>query len=112
MAQKKNKFFNVFTTAAVSFSYRFIEKYKPLSGLIRKGGIRFKWALVVSMILLFMVILFISLFTVMSSNALVAANDILCQTIAGTISSTESILTAERRPMKRSLILQDMVNGL
>jgi class 3 adenylate cyclase/HAMP domain-containing protein len=112
MIQNKNNFFDVFTTAVVSSSYRFVDRYKPLSGLIRRGGIRFKWALVVSIILLLMVIMFISLFTIMSSNALVSANDILCHTIAGNISSTESILTAEQRPMKRSLILQDMVNGL
>lgn len=112
MIQNKNNSLNNFTSAKVSFSYRFIDRYEPLSDLMRRGGIRFKWALVVSMILLVMVIMFISLFTVMSSNALVSANDILCQTIASNISSTESILTAERKPMKRSLILQDMVNGL
>src|SRR5208337_4418563 len=112
MIQNKKNFFNIFTTAMVSSSYRFVDRYEPLSGLIRRGGIRFKWAFVVSMILLLMVLMFVSLFTVMSSNALVSANDKLCLTIAGNISSTESILTAERRPMKRSLILQDMVNGL
>lgn len=103
MKQKITNIYNTFTTAVVSFSYRFIEKYEPLKGLIRKGGIRFKWALAVSIILFIMVIMFISLFTIMSSNALVSANDILCHTIAGNISSTESILTAEQRPMKHRL---------
>jgi class 3 adenylate cyclase/HAMP domain-containing protein len=112
MTQKSKRFTDILSTAVFSLSYRLIEKYRPISGLVRKGGIRFKWAAVVSSILLVMVILFISLFTIMSSDALVSANDLLCKTIAGTISSTESILTAERKTMTRSLILQDLVNGL
>jgi class 3 adenylate cyclase len=110
--KKKNNFFTKFTTTVMSFSYTFIDRNKRLNYLLRRGGIRFKWALVISMILLLMVIMFISLFTVMSSRALVSANDTLCKAIAGNISATESILTAETRPTMRSLILQDIVNGL
>jgi class 3 adenylate cyclase len=112
MKNNQNNIFITLTAAVVSFSYRLVDRYQPLSGLMRRGGIRFKWALVVSMILSLMVIMFITLFTVMSSNALVSANDKLCLTIAGNISSAESMLTAEEKPMTRSLILQDIVSGL
>lgn len=104
--------FKSISVPLLSYSYEAIEKSVTLSGLIRKGGIRFKLSLLISMTLLFIVIAFILLFTVMATNSLMSANDKLCMTIAGNISSAESVLTGEPSPFKRSLILQDMVNGL
>lgn len=95
-----------------SSSYYIVDKSKMLSGLIRKGGIRFKFAFLISLILLVIVIIFVVLFTVMATNSLMAANDKLCMTIAGNISSAETVLTGEPKPLKRSLILQDIVGGL
>lgn len=92
--------------------YQLVHKNNFLSIFIRKGGLTFKWTMIISLIILVIVFIFSLVFTIMSTNALMASNDKLCQTIAGNISSTESILTAEGRPFKRSLILQDIVNGL
>lgn len=95
-----------------SFIYRVVEKSHFLSGMARKGGISFKFAAVISVTLLLIIAMFVALFTAMSSKSLMSANDVLCKTIAGNISATESILTAEEKTMKRSLILQDTVSGL
>ena len=92
--------------------YSFIERVPLFSRLIRAGGIRFKWTLLISLIILVVVLIFGLIFTIISENALMSANDRLCHTIAGNISSAESILTAEKRPIKRSMILQDIVSGL
>jgi class 3 adenylate cyclase len=92
--------------------YWLVERSEWLSRFISKRGIRLKLTLIVSFILILFVILFVSLYTVISSKALISANDKLCETIAGNISATEAILTAEDKPIKRSLILQDIVSGL
>ncbi len=65
---KKVNFKNI-SVSLLSYSYEAIEKSVTLSGLIRKGGIRFKLSLLISMTLLFIVIAFILLFTVMATNS-------------------------------------------
>ena len=92
--------------------YRIIDRVKPLRSLVRKGGIKFKWATVISFIIVLVTLMFVMVFMIMSTNALLKANDKLCQTIAGNISATEPILTAEKKPYRRSLILQDVVSSL
>ena len=92
--------------------YRIIDRVKPFRSLVRKGGIKFKWATVISFIIVLVTLLFVLVFMIMSTNALLKANDKLCQTIAGNISATEPILTAEKKPYRRSLILQDVVSSL
>lgn len=100
------------TKTAISAAYHFIEKSAIITGIVKRGGLRFKMALGISLTLFVIVVMFIFLFTTMSSSALMSANDKLCLTIAGNISATESILTAESKPLKRSLVLQDIVSGL
>ncbi|MCU0847654.1 MAG: HAMP domain-containing protein [Spirochaetes bacterium] len=92
--------------------YGLIDKSGILSGIVRRGGIKFKWAVIISLITVVIVFMFGMIFSAMTSSALISANDKLCKTIAGNISSAENILTAETRPLKRSLILQDLTSGL
>jgi len=92
--------------------YDYVDATPGLNKLVKKGGIKFKFALIISSIILLIVFIFSMIFTIMSSNSLISANDKLCRTIAGNISSAESIITAERKPFKRSLILQDMISAL
>ena len=92
--------------------FRIIDRFKFLQKIARLGGIRFKWATVIFFIILIVTLIFGLVFFVMSTNALLEANDKLCQTIAENISATEPILVTEKQPYKRSLILQDVVNRL
>lgn len=92
--------------------YRIIDRFKFLQKIARLGGIRFKWATVIFFIIVIVTIIFGLMFFIMSSNALLKANDKLCQTIAENISATEPILVTEKEPYKRAFILQDVVNRL
>ncbi len=98
--------------AKVELVYRFIEFVPGLGGLVRKGGILMKWTVLISMITVMIVSLLSIIFTLMSTSVLMSSTRQLCQTIVGNISSAESIVTAERSPFKRSVILQDLVSGL
>ena len=80
--------------------------------VITKGGIRFKWGIIISALVLIVVFILSSIYIAMSTNALLSANDRLCQTIAENIGSTESIITGEKDLFKRALILQDVLNKL
>jgi adenylate cyclase len=92
--------------------YSIIDRFSILKKLARKGGIRFKWATVIFFTLLIVILVFSAILMVMSTRALISANDKLCHAIAGNISSTEPILTGEKKPVRRSLILQDVVSSL
>ncbi len=92
--------------------FSIVDRFSILKKLVRLGGIRFKWGTVIFFTILIIIFVFSSIFMFMSTRALLAANDKLCQTIAGNISSTEPILTGEKKPFKRSLILQDVVTSL
>jgi len=92
--------------------YRLVDRFEFLKKLLYRGGIQFRWGLIISVLLMFIISLFALIFFVMSNSALLDANDRLCKTIAGNISSSETILTAEKKPFRRSLILQDMVREL
>ncbi len=92
--------------------YDLIEKIEPLKNIVIRGGIRFKWGIIISVLILIVVILLSTIYVAMSTNALLTANDKLCQTIAQNIASTESIITGEKKLFKRSLILQDVLNKL
>jgi class 3 adenylate cyclase len=96
----------------ISLSYRFIEAVPGLKYLIKKGGILLKWTLLISLITVLITALFGLIFNFMSTASLESSSRQLCQTIAGNISSAESIITAEQKPFKRSIILQDIVSGL
>ncbi len=89
-----------------------IESLPFLTRLIKTGGIRLKWVAAVSMLMAIVISTISFLLISISERALIKANDKLCQTIAHTISSSESFLTAEKKPLKRSMILQDIVKGL
>ncbi len=90
-----------------------LEKVFPsLARFIAAGGIRLKWGALISVVALLIVVLISTVFILMSTGALLSANDKLCQTIAGNIASAESFITVERKPLKRSLILQDIVSNL
>ncbi|MCP4137675.1 MAG: HAMP domain-containing protein [bacterium] len=91
--------------------YHAVEKIPVLNKLTRAGGIKFKWAIVISSVILIIVLLFSLIFTMMSINALLESNDKLCRTIASNISATEEILTGEKT-YKRSIILQDFIKRL
>ncbi|MBN1531298.1 MAG: HAMP domain-containing protein [Spirochaetes bacterium] len=92
--------------------YRIIETIPGLKGLAAKGGILLKWTVLISLITVVIVALLSVIFTLMASSALKGSARQLCQTIAGNISSAESIITAERSTFRRSVILQDIVSGL
>jgi class 3 adenylate cyclase len=92
--------------------YNLIERIKPLKNIVMRGGIRFKWGIIISVLILIVVILLSTIYVAMSTNALLTANDKLCQTLAENIASTESIITGEKKLFKRSLILQDVLNEL
>lgn len=100
------------TNEKIPTLYIIIDRFKIFQKIARLGGIRFKWATVIFFIVLIVTLIFGLVFFVMSTNALLEANDKLCQTIAENISATEPILVTERQPYKRSLILQDVVNRL
>ncbi len=95
-----------------SLIYRFVEIIPGLRQLIRKGGIQLKWTLLISFITVFITALFGIIFNLMSASSLKSSTRQLCLTIAGNISSSESVITAEKKPFKRSIILQDIVSGL
>ena len=92
--------------------YSFIQSIPFLTNIIKKGGIRLKWVTAVSALMVIVISIISFLLITISEHALIKANDKLCQTIAHTISSSESFLTAEKRALKRSMILQDIVKGL
>ena len=92
--------------------YRFVEFVPFLRILVKKGGILLKWTVLISLITVVIISLMGIIFTLMSTASLESSTRQLCQTIAGNISSTESIITAERSTFKRSVILQDLVSGL
>lgn len=112
MKEKKYNSGTIFTDASSPLIYRIIDRSQFLSSMVRKGGISFKFAAVISMTLLTIIAIFVILFTLLSSRTLMSAYDKLYLTVAGNISATEAILTAEPDPLKRSLILQDIVSGL
>lgn len=92
--------------------YNLIERLEPLKNIVMRGGIRFKWGIIIAVLILIVVILLSTIYVAMSTNALLTANDKLCQTIAENIASTESIITGEKKLFKRALILQDVLNKL
>ncbi len=98
--EKTGKFFNV------------VEKIEFLKKAITKGGIKLKWGLVITAVVLVIISLISTVYILMATSALISANDKLCRTIAGNIASAESFITVERKPLKRSLILQDIVSSL
>jgi class 3 adenylate cyclase/HAMP domain-containing protein len=100
------------SSAQKNLSYRFIEIIPGLKYLIRKGGIQLKWTFLISLITVLITALFGLIFNFMSTTSLKSSARQLCLTIAGNISSSESIITAEQKPFKRSIILQDIVSGL
>jgi class 3 adenylate cyclase/HAMP domain-containing protein len=92
--------------------YRIVGAIPILTKLVRKGGIRLKWTLIVSSVMAAIIAIVSLFYTMMTTAALKQSARQLCQTIAGNISSTESIITAEKSEFKRSVILQDIVTGL
>ncbi|MEJ5360578.1 MAG: adenylate/guanylate cyclase domain-containing protein [Spirochaetota bacterium] len=92
--------------------FSLIESTPFLSNIIKKGGIQLKWIVTISMLMVTVIAVISFLLISISERALIKANDKLCQTIAYNISSSESFLTAEKKPLKRSMILQDIVKGL
>jgi class 3 adenylate cyclase/HAMP domain-containing protein len=95
-----------------SLIYRFVEIIPGLRYLIRKGGIQLKWTLLITFITVLITALFGLIFNFVSTASLKSSTRQLCLTIAGNISSSESVITAEKKPFKRSIILQDIVSGL
>ncbi len=94
------------------FLYRVVEAVPFLKVLIARGGILMKWTVLISFITVSVVAVLSAIFTMMATAALKASARQLCATIAGNISSAESIITAERSTFRRSVILQDIVSGL
>ncbi|MDY6935085.1 MAG: adenylate/guanylate cyclase domain-containing protein [Spirochaetota bacterium] len=92
--------------------YRIIEKIQFLRILSLKGGIRFKWSIIISILILIIIIPLSYIYILMSTNMLLSANDKQCRAIADNIASTESFIMVERETLRRSLILQDIVNRL
>ncbi len=92
--------------------YRIVEQVELLKNVVMKGGIRFKWGIIISVLILIIIFLLSSVYIAMSTSALLSANDKLCRTIAGTIASTESVITGESNLFRRSLILQEVVSKL
>jgi len=101
-----------FTRSILPDSFEIIEKYETLKKLFLKGGIRLKWIIIVSTIILIVVFLLSWISITISSTALLNANDRLCRTIAANISSAESVITSEGSTFQRSLILQDYLKGV
>jgi class 3 adenylate cyclase/HAMP domain-containing protein len=97
---------------AKNLTYRIVEIIPGLRFLIKKGGIQLKWTLLISLITVLVTVLFGLIFNFMSAASLKSSARQLCLTIAGNISSSESIITAEKKSLKRSIILQDIVSGL
>lgn len=92
--------------------FSLVERSESLKNLFTRGGIKLKWSVVVAAIVVAIVAFISSVYILMATAALFSANDKLCQTIAGNIASAESFITVEKKVLKRSLILQDMVSGL
>lgn len=92
--------------------YQIVEKVELLKNVVMKGGIQFKWGIIISVLILIVIFLLSSVYIAMSTSALLSANDKLCRTIAENIASTESVITGERNLFKRSLILQEVVSTL
>lgn len=90
----------------------FVEKIPVLGELLRKSGIKIKLVSLISLIILLVVIPISAVYILLSTRALMSANDKLCQTIAGNISSAESFIMVEKKPLRRSMILQDIVSSL
>ena len=103
---------NPASPSSIELIYRFIETIPGLSSFIKKGGILLKWTALISMITVVIVSVLSLIFILMSTSVLMSSTRQLCQTIVGNISAAESIITAERRTFKRSVILQDLVSGL
>lgn len=99
-------------SAPTSLTYRLIETAKGLKYIVKKGGILLQWTLLISLITVLITALFGIIFNFMSTASLKSSTRQLCLSIAGNISSSESIITAEKETFKRSIILQDIVSGL
>lgn len=99
-------------SAPVSIAYRLVEKIRGLKYIVKKGGILLKWTLLISLITVLITVLFGLIVNFMSAASLKSSTRQLCLSIAGNISSSESIITAEKKSFKRSIILQDIVSGL
>ncbi|MFH0974574.1 MAG: adenylate/guanylate cyclase domain-containing protein [Spirochaetota bacterium] len=95
-----------------NLTYRIVELIPGMKYLLKRGGIKLKWTLLISFITVLITSLFGLIFNFMSAASLENSSRQLCLTIAGNISSSESIITAEKKTFKRSVILQDIVSGL
>lgn len=92
--------------------FRIVDRIGFIRRFVVNGGIKLKWGLLFIVTILTVLLLISTIYFFMVRTALLSANHKLCKTISGNIASAESFLSVERKPLRRSLILQDITANL